>query len=158
MTVTNIPLVAFAVRIHNEQMFVAEQLVSLGNQWYSNFKIIAEDDNYIKGILKNLKEYEEKYSNIKVLQKEQNSGYTNKFKKAISFCNNRYVASSAQDDVWELSSVYANKLNKIFSLDLVLFFIEFYQIIFGVCKKVVLSKLDNIYKGSTGIKSKNLTF
>jgi glycosyltransferase involved in cell wall biosynthesis len=155
MTVTNIPLVAIAVRIHNGQMFVAEQLVSMFNQWYSNLEIIAEDDNYIEGTLQNLKEYEEKYSNIKEYQNEQNSGYTKKFKKAISLCNSNYVALSEQHDVWELCSVYANK---IFSLNLVLFFIEFYHIIFGVCKKVVLSKLDKIYKGSTGIKSKNLTF
>jgi hypothetical protein len=49
MTATNIPLVSIAVRIHNGQMFVAQQLVSMFNQWYSNLEIIAEDDNYYKG-------------------------------------------------------------------------------------------------------------
>jgi glycosyltransferase involved in cell wall biosynthesis len=158
MTATNIPLVSIAVLIHNGQMFLAEQLVSMFNQWYSNLEIIAEDDNYIEGTLQNLKGYEEKYSNIEVYQNKQNSGYPKNFEKAISLCNSNYVALSEQDDIWELCSVYANKLNKIFTLDLVLFFIEFYHIIFGVCKKVGLSKLDKIYKRCTGIKSKNLTF
>ena len=158
MTATNIPLVSIAVRIHNGQMFMAQQLVSMFNQWYSNLEIIAENDNYIEGTLQNLKEYEKKYSNIKVYQNEQNSGYNKKIEKAVSLCNSNYVALSAQDDIWELCSVYANKLNKIFTLDLVLFFIGFYHIIFGLCKKVGLSKLNKIYKGSTGIKSKNLTF
>ncbi|WP_231460457.1 MULTISPECIES: glycosyltransferase family 2 protein [unclassified Pedobacter] len=101
----NLPLISIAVCTYNGQIHIHEQLQSLVNQDYINKEIIIVDDRSTDGTLEILKDYEQKFSFVKIYQNPTNLGYIKNFEKAISYCNGDYIALSDQDDIWDLQKL-----------------------------------------------------
>ena len=101
----NTPLVSIALCIYNGERFLREQLDSLVNQTYSNIEIVAVDDRSTDYSISILNEYANKHPFLRVIQNEQNLGYTKNFEKAIKLCNGEYIALCDQDDIWDLNKI-----------------------------------------------------
>ena len=101
----NQPLISVAVCTYNGEKHLQEQLQSLVNQDYPNKEIVIVDDKSTDGTLKILKDYEQKYSFLRVFQNDSNLGYIKNFERAISLCNGDFIALCDQDDIWDLEKL-----------------------------------------------------
>lgn len=99
---------------YNGEKYLKEQLDSILNQTYTNFRLLISDDcskDYTRQILK---EYEKKDSRIKLFFQEKNLGYVKNFEFLLTKVENEIYALSDQDDVWNKDKVEKtyNKLKK----------------------------------------------
>ncbi len=99
------PLVSIALCTYNGEKFLREQLDTLVYQTYPNLEIIAVDDCSKDGTVSILKEYQYRFSFIKIYQNEKNLGFAKNFEKAISLCSGDLIALSDQDDIWSLDKI-----------------------------------------------------
>ena len=88
-------LVSIALCTYNGEAYIKEQLDSLIDQTYPNCEIIIVDDCSKDGTVGILKQYADKYPQIKLHINGENLGYTKNFEKAINLCNGDYVALCA---------------------------------------------------------------
>ena len=84
---------------------IVEQIESILNQTYSNFRLIICDDCSSDSTYTILKEYESKDERIVVYKNEENLGYIKNFEKLLSLVQNKYFMLSDQDDVWYITKV-----------------------------------------------------
>ncbi|MFC4212092.1 glycosyltransferase [Pedobacter lithocola] len=96
----NKPLVSIALCTFNGEKYIAEQLVSILNQDYSNLEIVIIDDKSNDNTVNILKSFSDKNQNIKLVLNETNIGFNNNFRKALDLCSAEYIAIADQDDVW----------------------------------------------------------
>ena len=99
---------------YNGEKYLKEQLDSILNQTYTNFRLLISDDcskDYTRQILK---EYEKKDSRIKLFFQEKNLGYVKNFEFLLTKVENEIYALSDQDDVWNKDKIEKtyNKLKK----------------------------------------------
>lgn len=99
------PLISVAMTTYNGEKYLSEQIDSIINQTYKNIEIIICDDSSTDNTINILKEYENKYNNIKIYLNESNIGLNNNFEKAIKKCNGEYIAISDQDDIWNENKI-----------------------------------------------------
>lgn len=85
---------------YNGEKYLKEQLDSILNQTYSNFRLLISDDCSKDNTRKILKQYEEKDDRIKVFYQEKNLGYVKNFEFLLTKVENEIYALSDQDDVW----------------------------------------------------------
>ncbi len=95
---------------YNGEKYLREQLDSLISQTYPLYEILVQDDVSTDGTLQILKEYEQRYPIIHVLQNEKNMGYNANFSSAIYKATGDYLAISDQDDIW-----MPNKIERLMS-------------------------------------------
>lgn len=91
----------------NGGLFIDDQLNSILNQSYKNFNILIRDDGSTDvDFIEKLKEYENKYSQIRVTFKE-NIGVSRSFFELLNSCSSDYdlVILADQDDVWIQSRI-----------------------------------------------------
>src|SRR6266496_5822470 len=98
-------LVSIAMATYNGEKYLVEQLESLLNQTHKNIEIIITDDHSTDNTVFVIREFQKKYSSIKLMIKENNSGVTKTFEQSISNCDGEYIAISDQDDIWELNKI-----------------------------------------------------
>ncbi len=91
--------VSVIMSTYNGERFVAEQLNSILNQTYSNIEIIVRDDGSKDNTVNIIKEYQKKYSNIKLYEGE-NLGFIKSFFELLKLTESDYYAYADQDDVW----------------------------------------------------------
>lgn len=121
--------VAICMSTYNGEKYVEEQIESLLKQTYELIDIYIRDDGSTDNTLKILKKYE-KYSNIKIIQKE-NLGVVKSFyeclKEAYNTKNYDFFAYCAQDDVWHKDKIEkaVNMLSKEKQNIPLLYFSEF---------------------------------
>ena len=85
---------------YNGEKYLKEQIDSILNQTYKNFRLIISDD-CSKDATKNiLKEYEKKDDRITVYIQEKNIGVTKNFEFLLNKVENEFYMLSDQDDVW----------------------------------------------------------
>ena len=84
---------------YNGERFLREQMESLLQQTYENLEILIRDDGSKDGTCEILKEYGERYSNIKVYY-ESNVGVIKSFFELLKKSEAAYIAFCDQDDVW----------------------------------------------------------
>lgn len=101
------PLVTIIVATYNGELYLKEQLDSLVNQSFNNYQILIGDDASTDNTFTILKEYEEKYRNITVIQNEEQLGFVANFEKLLILSKTKYIAFCDQDDIW-----YEDKLEK----------------------------------------------
>ena len=92
---------------YNGEKYLKEQLDSILNQTYTNFRLLISDDcskDYTRQILK---EYEKKDSRIKLFFQEKNLGYVKNFEFLLTKSTAEYIFFSDHDDIW-----YENKIEK----------------------------------------------
>ena len=97
------PKVSIIVPVYNVEKFLEKSMDSLINQTLDDIEIIAINDGSTDSSLKILKEYEEKYNNIKVYTKE-NGGLSDARNYGLQYVRGEYVAF-LDSDIWE----YPNK-------------------------------------------------
>lgn len=94
------PLVSVALCTYNGELFLQEQLNSILEQTYSNLEIVIVDDVSTDGTLDILRDYKDRYDNIRLYFNDSNQGVHLAFSKAISLCKGEFIAISDQDDIW----------------------------------------------------------
>jgi len=94
-------LVSVAMATYNGEKYIAEQLDSILKQSHRNIEIIITDDCSRDNTISIIKDFQKKYSEIRLFKKEINSGVTKSFENSISQCTGDYIALSDQDDIWE---------------------------------------------------------
>lgn len=85
---------------YNGEKYLREQINSILAQTYPLYELIIRDDCSTDNTVNILKEYEEKYSFIKVYFNECNRGCNQNFHDTIYQASGDYIAISDQDDIW----------------------------------------------------------
>src|SRR3954452_7649645 len=93
------PLISIIVCTYNGEKFLKEQIESIINQTYPNLQIIIADDASTDNTTKIISAYTS-LSNIKIIQRTDNVGYSQNFYNAALEAEGEYIAFSDQDDVW----------------------------------------------------------
>jgi glycosyltransferase involved in cell wall biosynthesis len=105
MNKNNLPLVSIALATYNGEKYLTEQLDSLINQTHANIEIVVVDDCSKDSTVAIIKQYQNKFSYIKLLINEVNVGVSKTFEKAIENCTGTYIALCDQDDIWMLDKI-----------------------------------------------------
>ena len=121
---------------YNGEKYLNEQIDSILNQTYSNFRLLISDDCSKDGTREILKEYEQKDNRIKVFYQEKNLGYVKNFEFLLKQVESDIYALSDQDDVWMQDKV-EKTYNKLIETNSDLVFTDL---------EVVNEKLKTIYK------------
>jgi glycosyltransferase involved in cell wall biosynthesis len=100
-----LPLVSIALCTYNGEKFLRTQLDSLLDQTYRNIEVIAVDDTSSDSTVGILKEYAAKDSRLKFFVNEKNLGYNKNFEKACQLTSGDLIATSDQDDIWDLDKI-----------------------------------------------------
>lgn len=90
---------------YNGEKYLKEQIDSILNQTYTNFRLLISDDCSKDSTIQILKEYEQKDNRIKVFLQEKNLGYVKNFEFLLTKVENEIYALSDQDDVWNNDKV-----------------------------------------------------
>lgn len=100
-------MITILMATFNGEKYVEEQIESLLNQTYKDFKIIICDDCSTDNTYSILKQYQEKYSEkIKVFKTEKNTGSAKyNFLNMIINYKDDYVMFCDQDDVWKSDKI-----------------------------------------------------
>ncbi len=92
------------IATYNGEKYLKEQLDSIFNQSYRNFRVILRDDNSSDDSLNIAKKY-----NIEILESSKNLGAKKSFeellKYALNYGNGNYFMFCDQDDVWDEDKV-----------------------------------------------------
>ncbi|GAA0733517.1 glycosyltransferase [Clostridium oceanicum] len=93
------PLVTVGITNYNYINFLDECLNSVLNQDYNNIEILIVDDCSTDGSIEKIKEYEQKYKNIKAIYHSKNSGNPNlSMKEIIEIAKGEYFFILSTDD------------------------------------------------------------
>lgn len=85
----------------NGEKFLAEQLDSILNQTYTNFRIIIRDDASQDKTVPIIQEYTQRFpKKILFIQGHERLGAKNNFSKLMEISSAPYVLFSDQDDIW----------------------------------------------------------
>lgn len=90
---------------YNGRRYLREQIDSILNQTYSNFRLLISDDASTDSTLKILEEYEKKDRRVEIYSHEKNMGVVANFEFLIDKVRSEYFMFADQDDVWELDKI-----------------------------------------------------
>ena len=103
------PYICILMSTYNGEKYLAEQLQSIENQTYTNWRMIISDDGSTDDTLKIAKQFQEKWGNnrLEIRQGPQN-GFCQNFLSMACDANVRadLYAFSDQDDVWMTDKVF----------------------------------------------------
>ena len=94
---------------YNGEEYIKEQIDSILNQTYSNFRLLISDDNSTDKTLEIIRDYEKKDDRIKVFENKENSGVIKNFEFLLKQVESDLYMLSDQDDVW-----YENKIEETY--------------------------------------------
>ena len=83
-------LVSIIVPVYKTEQYLARCVNSILNQSYSNVEIILVDDGSPDGCPRLCNEFEEKYSNVKAVHKE-NGGLSSARNAGLDICKGNYI-------------------------------------------------------------------
>ena len=109
------PKIEILMATYNGEKYVGEQIDSIINQTYENWKLLIRDDNSTDKTLEILKEYEKKDKRIKVIEdKKGNLGFVKNFEELLNCSTEDWVMFSDQDDYWLENKIekYVTTLNE----------------------------------------------
>ena len=92
---------------YNGEKYLKEQIESILNQTYSNFRLIVSDDCSTDNTRMILEEYQEKDNRIEIYYQDKNLGYIKNFEFLLNKVENNFYMLSDQDDIW-----ISNKIEK----------------------------------------------
>ena len=93
---------------YNGEKYIKEQIDSILNQTYRNFRLIISDDKSSDGTLEVLRQYEKKDKRIIVYEQENNLGYIKNFEFLLNKVESNIYMLSDQDDIWLPEKVEAS--------------------------------------------------
>ena len=86
---------------YNGEKYLKEQLDSILNQTYSNFRLLISDDCSTDNTKNILEEYEKKDERIKIYFQKENLGVIKNFEFLLKKVENKYYMFADQDDIWK---------------------------------------------------------
>ncbi len=104
---------------YNGERYLEEQLNSLLDQSYVQWRLIISDDGSKDGTVTLLRRYEELDSRISIVNIERQGGVVRNFYKALCYSTSDYLMFCDQDDIW-LPDKVASMVNAIRSAELTL--------------------------------------
>ena len=91
---------------YNGERYIEQQLDSLLEQTYGDFKILISDDGSKDGTLGIIKDYIKRYPNkICLLEGEPTGSAKKNFMKLLNACNSEYMMFCDQDDYWNKEKI-----------------------------------------------------
>lgn len=90
---------------YNGEKYLQEQLNSILNQSYTDFKLLISDDKSTDKTINILKKYEKMDNRIKVFYQKKNLGYIKNFEFLIKKSTNNFIMFSDQDDIWRINKI-----------------------------------------------------
>ena len=93
-------LISVALATYNGEKFIREQLNSILWQTYPDFELVIADDCSTDGTSEILKEYAEKYPNVRLCPNTPKAGMVKNFEKTLRNCRGDFIAFADQDDIW----------------------------------------------------------
>ncbi len=102
------PKISVVLATYNGGLYLAEQMESILLQSYPNTEVIVVDDGSTDNTIEILKDFQNKYSTIKIFLNDTNLGYVKNFEKGASLATGQYIALCDQDDYW-----HPEKLSKM---------------------------------------------
>lgn len=90
---------------YNGARYLKEQLDSILNQTYSDFRLIISDDKSTDKTRSIIEEYAEKDSRIEYYFQENNLGVIKNFEFLMKKVENKYFMFSDQDDIWKENKI-----------------------------------------------------
>ena len=102
------PLISFIVPTYNvSKELLGECLDSLLNQSYSNFEIcIADDCSTNQETIDTLREYQEKYSQVRITYRKENGMISKASNTAIKMARGEFIALVDNDDLVDKDALY----------------------------------------------------
>lgn len=97
---------------YNGEKYLKEQLDSILNQTYSNFRLLISDDMSTDSTKMILTEYEKEDNRVKVFLQKENLGIIGNFEFLLTKVESEYFMFSDQDDIWNRCKV-EKSINKI---------------------------------------------
>ena len=106
--------VAVVLSTYNGEKYVKDQLDSILNQTYKNVDIVVRDDGSKDNTVKIIKEYQEKYKNIRLVV-GKNLGFIKSFFELLKITDADYYSYADQDDIWMENKIElaVNSLNEL---------------------------------------------
>ena len=86
---------------YNGRRYLRDQIDSILNQTYSDFRLLISDDASTDSTVKILEEYEKKDSRVEIYCHEKNLGVVSNFEFLINKVRSEYFMFADQDDIWE---------------------------------------------------------
>ena len=97
---------------YNGEKYLREQIDSILNQTYKDFRLIISDDGSEDATKEILDEYVQKDGRIIVFCQKKNLGVTKNFEFLLSKVENEYFMFSDQDDIWKEDKI-EKSINKL---------------------------------------------
>ena len=91
-------LVSILIPVYNREELVKRAIESAINQTYENIEVIAVDNKSTDRTYEVLKEYAEKYPDVKVYQNEENLGPVGNWQKCLEYSSGDYIKILFSDD------------------------------------------------------------
>lgn len=85
---------------YNGEQFLSEQIESILNQTYKEFRLFIADDCSTDKTRKIIEEYSKKDNRITAFYQEKNLGVVSNFEFLLKKVENRYFMFADQDDIW----------------------------------------------------------
>lgn len=85
---------------YNGENYLKEQLDSILNQTYSDFRLLISDDMSTDKTKEILEEYSKKDNRIIIFEHDKNVGVVSNFEFLLKQVKSKYYAFSDQDDIW----------------------------------------------------------
>lgn len=86
---------------YNGEKYLKEQLDSILNQTYSNFRLLISDDCSTDDTKKILEKYKKNDNRIELFFQKENLGVIKNFEFLLKKVENKYYMFSDQDDIWK---------------------------------------------------------
>lgn len=97
---------------YNGEKYIREQIDSILNQTYKEFRLLISDDGSTDGTRDILNEYKAKDDRIEIFMQEENLGVVKNFEFLLKKVEAKYYMFSDQDDIWKDEKI-EKSLNKI---------------------------------------------
>ncbi len=94
-------LVSIITPMYNSEAFIVDTINSITAQTYTHWELLLIDDKSSDKTIEIVSRYTNKYSNIKLLQNEVNSGAAISRNKGIMAAAGDYIAFLDADDLWK---------------------------------------------------------
>lgn len=107
------PLVSILIPVYNREELVKRAIESAINQTYENIEVIVVDNKSTDRTYAVLKEYAEKYPDVKVYQNDENLGPVRNWKKCLEYSSGEFVKILFSDD-W-MEETFVEKCMEILS-------------------------------------------
>ncbi len=92
-----VPRISVLMPVYNCELYINEAIDSILNQSFEDFELLLIDDCSTDKTLEICKSYKD--SRIVIIEKDQNSGYTNSLNYGLSIAKGEYIARMDGDDI-----------------------------------------------------------